>query len=91
MQSAHKSGFHTEVTEAVRTGEVGYCTGAILAVPALRQDGVRISVECTILAFRGDDGRILGIAAVPRDVTSRFEQIRTLQRELAALRSGAGG
>jgi hypothetical protein len=29
---------------------------------------------------------MVGIAAVLRDVTSRFEQVRTLQRELAQLR-----
>jgi signal transduction histidine kinase len=44
-------------------------------------------VEFTILPFRRDDGTMAGIAAVLRDVTTRFEQMRALQREVAALRT----
>jgi PAS domain S-box-containing protein len=82
LRERHWQGFdHT-----MRTGESRYGAGDILAVPALRKDGKRISVEFTILPFRGDDGKIVGIAAILRDVTTRFEQMRALQRELAALR-----
>jgi PAS domain-containing protein len=51
-------------------------------VPALRQDGARISVEFTIVPFRGADGRVAGIGAIMRDVTARFEEMRALRREL---------
>ncbi len=73
----------------MRTGESRYGTGDIPAVPALRKDGVRISVEFTIVPFRGDGGQLDGIAAILRDVTKRFEQIRTLQKEVAELRGQA--
>jgi hypothetical protein len=72
----------------MRTGESRYGAGEILAVPALRKNGTRISVEFTIVSFRGDDGRMVGIAAILRDVTTRFEQMKALQREVAALRAG---
>jgi PAS domain S-box-containing protein len=72
----------------MHTGKSRYSEGAMLAVPALRKDGTRISVEFTIVLFRDDDGKMVGIAGVLRDVTTRFEQTRALQRELAALRGG---
>ena len=53
----------------------------------MRKDGVRISVEFTIVPFRDDGGQMLGIAAILRDVTTRFEQMKALQREIAALRT----
>ncbi|HVH75567.1 MAG TPA: hypothetical protein VM755_11710 [Stellaceae bacterium] len=49
-----------------------------------------MSIEFTVLPFHDERGRIAGIAAVLRDVTPRFEEMRALRRELAALRSEAG-
>jgi hypothetical protein len=63
-----------------------YGSGALLAVPALHKDGRQISIEFTILPFRGDAGTLLGIAAFLRDTTARFEEVRALHRELAALK-----
>jgi PAS domain S-box-containing protein len=83
LRERHWHGFD----QTMRTGESRYGAGDILAVPALRKDGRRISVEFTILPFHGDDGKIAGIAAILRDVTARFEQTRALQRELAVLRA----
>ncbi len=83
LRARHWAGFrHT-----MKTGESRYGTGDVLAVPALRKDGARISVEFTITAFRGVDGRISGIAAVMRDTTARFAETRALRRELEALRA----
>jgi len=49
----------------------------------MRKDGQRISIEFTILPFRDDAGRMVGIAAILRDVTARFEETRALRRQLA--------
>ena len=49
------------------------------------EDGSRISVEFTIVPFRDASGAMAGIAATMRDVTARFEEIRGLRREVAAL------
>jgi PAS domain S-box-containing protein len=65
-----------------------YAEGALLAVPARHQDGHQLSIEFTILPFRDAAGAIVGIAAVMRDVTARFEEARALRRELAALKAG---
>ena len=68
----------------LRTGKTRYGAGDVLAVPALRKDGTRISVEFTILALRDEAGRMAGIAAILRDVTRRFEEMKALRKELAA-------
>lgn len=66
-----------------------YGAGDLLAVPARHKDGRQISVEFTILPFRDAAGALVGIAALLRDVTSRFEEMRALRRELAALKARA--
>ena len=67
-----------------------YGEGDLLAVPARHKDGHQISVEFTILPLRDDSGALLGIAAFLRDVTARFEEMRGLRRELAALKAHTG-
>ncbi len=69
--------------KTMATGESRYEAGALLSVPAIRQDGSRISVEFTIVPFRDDAGRMAGIAAVMRDVTKQFEDMRALRKQLA--------
>ena len=70
--------------ETMKTGKTRYGDGDILAVPALRKDGRRISIEFTILPYRDREGNLIGIAAVLRDVTKRFEEIKTLREKLAS-------
>jgi len=79
LRARHWEGF----TTTMRTGSTRYGAGEILAVPALRKDGRRISIEFTILPFRDDAAQIIGIAAMLRDVTARFEEMRALRRQLA--------
>jgi len=64
-------------------GESRYGHGDILAVPALTKSGNRISVEFTIIPLRGETGTLVGLTAIMRDVTKRFEEIRELKRQLA--------
>ena len=71
--------------QVMATGQSRYGTGDLLAVPALRQDGTRISVEFTIHPLRDENGDMAGFAATLRDVTTRFEETRQLRRQLAAL------
>jgi PAS domain S-box-containing protein len=68
--------------------ESRYGEGALLAVPAMRKEGRQISVEFTILPLHDAVGQLIGIAAFLRDATARFEEIRGLRRELAALKNG---
>jgi PAS domain S-box-containing protein len=85
LRERHWTGFdHT-----LKTGETRYGAGDLLSVPALRKDGSRISVEFTIVPFHDAVGRIAGIAAVMRDVTARFEEMRALRRQAAARGAGS--
>jgi PAS domain S-box-containing protein len=83
LRKRHWDGF----SETVRTGKTRYGAGDVLAVPALRKDGTRISIEFTILPFVDRAGRILGMAAILRDVTKRFEEMKALRKELATQRT----
>ncbi len=80
LRKRHWDGYNV----TMRTGKTRYGTGDLLAVPALRKDGTRISIEFTILPFHDGAGRVLGIAAILLDVTKRFEEMKTLRKELAA-------
>jgi len=80
LRKRHWDGY--EVT--MRTGVTRYGAGDLLAVPAIRKDGSRLSTEFTIVPFKDDAGRMLGIAAIMRDVTKRFEEMRALRKVAAA-------
>ncbi|MGE3148256.1 MAG: PAS domain-containing protein [Pseudorhodoplanes sp.] len=69
------------------TGATRYGDGDLLAVPAATKDGRQISIEFTIILLRDNGRRIVGMGAVLRDVTARFEEMRRLKRELAAARA----
>ncbi len=78
--------------QTMRTGVTRYGAGDVLAVPAMRKDGTRVSIEFSILPFRDGEGRMLGVAAILRDVTTRFDEMKALRNEAAELRkrSNAG-
>jgi PAS domain S-box-containing protein len=80
LRERHWQGFRA----TMRTGQSRYGEGQILSVPAVRKDGTRISVEFTIVPFADDAGQMIGIAAIMRDATARFEELRALRRQLAA-------
>ena len=81
IRERHWQGYHA----TMRAGQTKYGDGQILAVPAVRKDGARISVEFTIVPFTAADGSMAGIAAVMRDATAKFEELRALRKQLAAL------
>jgi PAS domain S-box-containing protein len=60
-----------------------YEAGDVLAVPAIKRDGMRISIEFTIVPLRDGAGKLTGLAAIMRDVTRRFEEMRALRRKVA--------
>ncbi len=69
--------------EVMRTGVSRYGSGDLLSVPALRKDGSRISVEFTIVPLKDADGAMMGMASVMRDVSARFDELKTLRRRVA--------
>lgn len=69
----------------MESGETRYGQGDLLAVPATRKDGTRVSLEFTIALLRDDSGAMLGPAAILRDVTERFQRDRALRERITAL------
>jgi PAS domain S-box-containing protein len=57
----------------------------LLAVPALKKDGSRISVEFTLVPVQDEGGRLRGIAAIIRDVTGRWNREKATRQRLAQL------
>jgi PAS domain S-box-containing protein len=62
-----------------------------LAVPAVRKDGSRISIEFNIVLLRAPAGELLGAAAMIQDVTARWQQRKEMKARLAALEAKTGG
>lgn len=66
--------------QTMATGETRYGMGDLLATPALRKDGSRISIEFSIIPLRGAGGKMLGVGAIMRDVSKRFEEMKALRK-----------
>ena len=79
LRARHWQGY----AETMRSGQTRYGDGQLLSVPALRKDGARISVEFTFVPFTDAAGKMIGIAAIMRDATARFEEMRALRRQIA--------
>jgi PAS domain S-box-containing protein len=87
LRARHWEGYR----QVMAGGQSRYGAGDLLAVPALRQDGSQISVEFTIAPVRTAEGEIVGLVAVMRDVTARFQEMRALKQKLRALTEPAAG
>jgi PAS domain S-box-containing protein len=80
LRERHDQGYQ----QVMQSGRSKYAS-ELLAVPALKKDGSRISVEFTMVLIRDHQGRSLGAAAIIRDVSARWEKDRARQRRLAEL------
>jgi PAS domain S-box-containing protein len=60
-----------------------------LAVPAMRKDGSRISIEFNVVLVRADSGELAGVAAMVQDVTARWQKQKEMNVRLAALEARA--
>jgi PAS domain S-box-containing protein len=77
LRERHWQGYR----QVMSTGRSRYGAGDLLAVPGMRKDGTRISLEFTIAPLRGTDGRMVGLVAVLRDVTARYEELLDLRKK----------
>lgn len=80
LRQRHNQGYQ----RVMASGQTKYGQ-ELLAVPGLRQDQARISLEFTITIIKDDQGRVLGAAAIIRDVTERWHKERERQKRLADL------
>jgi PAS domain S-box-containing protein len=82
FRTRHWDGFE----KVMETGVTRY--GAeLLAVPAVRKDGQGISVEFSVTLLRDPADRVLGVAAIMRDVTERWNEERQMRQRLADLQA----
>lgn len=80
LRARHWEGYH----RVMAGGETHYGS-KLLSVPALRQDGCQLSSEFSIVMLRDALGRVMGVAAIMRDVSERFAQEKALKARVAAL------
>lgn len=78
LRARHWQGYR----KVMESGRSRYGAGETLSVPSQRKDGTRLSIEFTIATLRNAQGRITGLAAVMRDVTARFEEMKALREQL---------
>jgi len=80
LRTRHNEGYRRVMAEGRRR-----YAAQLLAVPGLTKDGSRISLEFTITLIRDDHGEVLGVAAILRDVTARWQRDREVRKRLAEL------
>lgn len=68
FRGRHWDGYH----QVMATGVTSYGE-RLLAVPAMRKDGQRISIEFSIALLKDERGEVAGAVAVVRDVTARWQ------------------
>ena len=66
--SRHQDGYKG----VIKTGVTAY-DGKVLSVPAKRKDGSTISIEFSVAIIR-EQGEILGVSAIIRDMTEEWKQ-----------------
>jgi PAS domain S-box-containing protein len=79
QRARHWAGYE----KVMATGVTKY-GAALLKVPAVHRDGHRLSIEFSVALLHGPDDKIVGITAVIRDVTERWNAERALRARLAA-------
>lgn len=72
------------LTRVMESG-VSHYSVDLLSAPALRKDGKRISTEFSMVLVKGEDGKVLGVAAVIRDVSARWQREKELKERIRVL------
>lgn len=85
LRQRHWDGYR----KTMATGATRYGAGDLLSVPAVRKDGSRVSIEFTVTLFHDAAGRMLGIAAIMRDVTKQFAEMKALRQRVQSIPSGS--
>jgi PAS domain S-box-containing protein len=84
LRQRHWQGY----AQTMRTGRTRYGESDLLSVPAIRKDGATISVQFTIVSLKQAE-KMIGLAAVIRDVTKQYQEVRALKRALAGRETAA--
>lgn len=57
----------------------------LLSAPALRKDGSRLSTEFSMVMVKDDTGLMIGVAAIIRDVSVRWQREKELRERVRVL------
>jgi PAS domain S-box-containing protein len=77
LRERHARGYR----KVMETGSTRYGS-QVLAVPAQTKAGLRVSIEFTVVLIRSDDGEMLGVGAIIRDVTEGWKREKEIRRRL---------
>jgi PAS domain S-box-containing protein len=80
LRGRHWDGYY----RVMESGESHYSVD-LLSAPALRKDGTRISTEFSMVLVKGEGGKVLGVAAVIRDVSARWQREKELKERVREL------
>jgi PAS domain S-box-containing protein len=86
LRKRHWDGYY----HVIKGGESRYGHGDILSVPGVTKDGAGVSIEFTIVPLRDRTHQLIGLAAIMRDVTKRFEEMRALKQMLVDATKASG-
>ncbi len=75
LRKRHWDGYH----HMMETGQSRYRPEDLLAVPATTKSGRTLSIQFTVTPIHDGDGRLSGIAAILRDVTATFQELKRLR------------
>jgi PAS domain S-box-containing protein len=85
LRARHWQGYQqTMLTGYTRYGD------KLLSVPALHQDGHRLSIEFSVALLRDEANQIVGISAIMREITERREAEKALRTKLSELQKQVG-
>lgn len=77
LRSRHWEGYH----HMMKNGESRHGAEELLSVPALNNQGDKLSIQFTVAPVTGEGGRLAGIVALMRDVTGTFDELKRLRAE----------
>lgn len=73
----------------MQSGTSRYSTD-LLSAPALLKGGARISTEFSMVMVKDGAGEMLGVAAIIRDVSARWQREKEMKERLRVLEAGKG-
>ncbi|MGB9080213.1 MAG: PAS domain S-box protein [Desulfuromonadaceae bacterium] len=73
----------------MQSGTSRYSTD-LLSAPALQKGGARISTEFSMVMVKDGAGEMLGVAAIIRDVSARWQREKEMKERLRVLDAGKG-
>ena len=84
LRQRHNEGYD----HSMQTGTTQY-GDKLLTVPAIHKSGRPLSIAFTVSMIIDRDGKVVGVAAIIRDDTSRFNEQRMLRKRIAELEASS--